>query len=144
MVQSSRVQGDTCAPCMYRALPPFARSHKARSRRRTSWKESRQSLLLPTYHLQRRHPSVLSPRPRQVYYYQRLISAHECSLMLGQVTLGILEQAKLLSIPALWLQPGAEDDAVVEYIKEQGLSDRTIYGGPCILVEGDGVKKSLL
>ena len=64
--------------------------------------------------------------------------------MLGQVTLGILEQAKLLSIPALWLQPGAEDDAVVEYIKEQGLSDRTIYGGPCILVEGDGVKKSLL
>lgn len=61
-----------------------------------------------------------------------------------QITLGILEQAKSLSIPALWLQPGAEDAAVVEYIKENGLSDRVIYGGPCILVQGDDVVRSLL
>jgi predicted CoA-binding protein len=60
------------------------------------------------------------------------------------VTLTILDQAKLLSVSALWLQPGAEDEAVIKYIKEQGLSDRVIYGGPCILVEGDGIKKSLL
>lgn len=60
------------------------------------------------------------------------------------MTLTILDQAKLLSVPALWLQPGAEDEAVIKYIKEQGLSDRVIYGGPCILVEGDGIKKSLL
>ncbi|KAF8635883.1 hypothetical protein AX15_000064 [Amanita polypyramis BW_CC] len=53
-----------------------------------------------------------------------------------KVTLSILKQAKDLSVPALWLQPGAEDAAVVEYIKNQGLSDRIIYGGPCILVEG--------
>ena len=60
-----------------------------------------------------------------------------------QVTLGILEQAKALSIRALWLQPGAEDEAVVQYIKEN-LADRVIYGGPCILVEGDSILRSLL
>jgi len=61
-----------------------------------------------------------------------------------KVTLGILEQAKALSVPALWLQPGAEDDAVIAYIKENGLADKAIYGGPCILVEGDGIIQSLL
>lgn len=61
-----------------------------------------------------------------------------------QVTLGILEQAKALNVPALWLQPGAEDEAVVSYIKENGLEKKVIYGGPCILVEGDGILKSLL
>ncbi|KAF8895736.1 NAD-P-binding protein [Gymnopilus junonius] len=43
-----------------------------------------------------------------------------------KVTLGILEKAKDLSVPALWIQPGAEDSAVIEYIKENGLSDRVI------------------
>jgi len=60
-----------------------------------------------------------------------------------KVTLGILEQAKDLSIPFLWLQPGAEDQSVTEYIKNNGLSDRVIYGGPCILVEGDGIRSLL-
>ena len=60
---------------------------------------------------------------------------HIISNML-QVTLAILEQAKELSIPSLWLQPGAEDEAVLKYIKENGLSDRVVYGGPCILVDG--------
>ena len=43
----------------------------------------------------------------------------------SQVTLGILQQAKDLSIPALWIQPGAEDATVIEYIKdpENGLED---------------------
>ncbi|KAI1795519.1 NAD(P)-binding protein [Ganoderma leucocontextum] len=61
-----------------------------------------------------------------------------------KITLGILEQAKTLNVPALWLQPGAEDEAVVNYIKENGLETKVIYGGPCILVEGDGILKSLL
>ena len=56
--------------------------------------------------------------------------------------MGILQQAKELGIPALWLQPGAEDDAVLAYIKEN-LADRAIYGGPCILVEGDSIAQSL-
>ena len=61
-----------------------------------------------------------------------------------QITLGILEIDKELNVPALWLQPGAEDDAVVSYIKDNGLEDKVIYGGPCILVEGDGIIRSLL
>ncbi|GJE90017.1 CoA-binding protein [Phanerochaete sordida] len=61
----------------------------------------------------------------------------------AKVTLELLQQAKELGVPALWLQPGAEDAAVVAYIKEN-LADRTVYGGPCILVEGDGVMRSLL
>ncbi|PPQ87483.1 hypothetical protein CVT25_008219 [Psilocybe cyanescens] len=61
-----------------------------------------------------------------------------------KVTLGILKQAKDIDIPALWLQPGAEDAEVIEYIKENGLSDRVIYGGPCLLVEGDDIARSLL
>lgn len=61
----------------------------------------------------------------------------------SQVTLGILQSAKELNVPALWLQPGAEDEAVREYIKEAGLDDRVIIGGPCILVEGDGIIRSL-
>jgi predicted CoA-binding protein len=61
------------------------------------------------------------------------------------VTLGLLQQARELNIPALWLQPGAEDDAVINYIHANGLEDKVLYGGPCILVEGDGIrKKSLL
>ncbi|PIL36041.1 hypothetical protein GSI_01701 [Ganoderma sinense ZZ0214-1] len=62
----------------------------------------------------------------------------------AKITLGVLEQAKALDIPALWIQPGAEDEAVVTYIKENGLENKVIYGGPCILVEGDGILKSLL
>lgn len=60
------------------------------------------------------------------------------------MTLGLLERAKALSIPALWLQPGAEDEAVVKFIQENDLADKVIYGGPCILVEGDAIIKSLL
>jgi len=62
----------------------------------------------------------------------------------AKVTLGVLEQAKELGVPALWIQPGAEDDAVIKYIQENDLSDKVIYGGPCILVEGDDVIQSLL
>ncbi|KAA1471849.1 NAD-P-binding protein [Dentipellis sp. KUC8613] len=61
-----------------------------------------------------------------------------------KVTLGLLEQAKTLDVPALWLQPGAEDESVISYIRENGLEDKVIYGGPCILVLGDGIIKSLL
>ena len=59
------------------------------------------------------------------------------------MTLGILETAKELGIRALWLQPGAEDESVINYIKDSGLEDRVILGGPCILVEGDGIIQGL-
>jgi len=61
-----------------------------------------------------------------------------------KVTLGILESAKELGIRALWLQPGAEDEAVIDYVNSSGLSDRVILGGPCVLVEGDDVIRELV
>ncbi|KAF7323111.1 NAD(P)-binding protein [Mycena chlorophos] len=62
------------------------------------------------------------------------------------VTLTILQSALELGVPALWLQPGAADDTVDAFIKEKGLQDRVIYGGadgPCIMVQGDGVRAQL-
>ncbi|KAF8326545.1 NAD-P-binding protein [Cantharellus anzutake] len=61
-----------------------------------------------------------------------------------KVTLRLLEEGKKLGIPAFWLQPGAEDDAVRQYIEEGGLSSKVVLGGPCVLVDGDGVTRSLL
>lgn len=60
------------------------------------------------------------------------------------MTLNILKEAKELDIPALWLQPGAEDETVTAFIRENALGDRIIYGGPCLLVEGEGIQRSLL
>lgn len=69
---------------------------------------------------------------------------HNFIIPTTQVTLGVLEQAKASGVPALWIQPGAEDAAVIKYIEENGLQDKVIYGGPCILVEGDNIIQSLL
>ncbi|KIJ40958.1 hypothetical protein M422DRAFT_60540 [Sphaerobolus stellatus SS14] len=62
----------------------------------------------------------------------------------GPVTLNLLKEAKELGIPSLWLQPGAENDDVKNYIAEAALSDKVILGGPCVLVEGEAIIKSLL
>ncbi|KAB5591299.1 CoA-binding domain containing protein [Ceratobasidium theobromae] len=61
-----------------------------------------------------------------------------------KVTLGILKEGKERGVPAFWLQPGAEDDEVRAYVEEAGLKDKVVLGGPCILISGDGVRKSLL
>ncbi|CAD6884067.1 unnamed protein product [Tilletia controversa] len=55
-----------------------------------------------------------------------------------KVTLGVVQSAVELGINAIWLQPGAEDAAVVDWIKGQPseTQDKVIYGGPCILVKG--------
>jgi hypothetical protein len=60
-----------------------------------------------------------------------------------QITLGLLEQAKVLGIPSLWLQPGADDESVVSFINENNLTDKVIYGGPCVLREGQELLASL-
>jgi len=59
-----------------------------------------------------------------------------------KVTLGLLEQVKALGIPKVWLQPGTNDENVTQYIKDNGLTDKVVYGGPCVLAEGDGLLKS--
>ena len=55
----------------------------------------------------------------------------------------MLEQAKTLGIPSLWLQPGAADDDTAAFIRESGLEDRVIYGGACVMVEGEGLLRDL-
>ncbi|KNZ74857.1 hypothetical protein J132_05855 [Termitomyces sp. J132] len=54
-----------------------------------------------------------------------------------QVTLSLLKQAHKLSIPTIWIQPGAADQYVIDYIEANNLSEKVIWGGPCILREGD-------
>lgn len=60
-----------------------------------------------------------------------------------KITFGLLEQAKALGIPALWLQPGADDETIVKFINDNGLTDKVIYGGPCVLAEGSNLLSSL-
>ena len=66
------------------------------------------------------------------------------TLISPSITLNLLKEAKELGVPALWLQPGAENDEVKSYIAEAGLTDKVILGGPCVLVEGEGIIRSLL
>ncbi|KAJ7121361.1 hypothetical protein C8R43DRAFT_900261, partial [Mycena crocata] len=60
-----------------------------------------------------------------------------------KVTLPILRAALPLGVPAVWIQPGAADEAVAAWVKENGMEGRVIYGGPCILMEGDSVRSLL-
>ncbi|KAG6810683.1 hypothetical protein H0H92_010771 [Tricholoma furcatifolium] len=60
-----------------------------------------------------------------------------------KITLAVLKKGKELNVPSYWIQPGAEDEAVLEYIKENHLTDRVIIGGPCLLVLGDGIRSKL-
>ncbi|KAJ7288391.1 CoA-binding protein [Mycena rebaudengoi] len=61
----------------------------------------------------------------------------------AKVTLSILKSAVPLGVPAFWIQPGAEDESVISWVKDNGLENRVIYGGPCLLMEGDGVRSLL-
>ncbi|KAG9049568.1 hypothetical protein FS837_009906 [Tulasnella sp. UAMH 9824] len=61
-----------------------------------------------------------------------------------KVTLGILQDASDLKIPYIWIQPGAEDQAVVGFIEgSEYLRARTVYGGPCVLASGEGILSKL-
>lgn len=64
-------------------------------------------------------------------------------LCFGQVTLGLLEEFKRLEMKAAWIQPGAADEAVSKFIVDQGLEERVVWGGACILVLGDGLMKEM-
>ncbi len=60
------------------------------------------------------------------------------------MTLGLLQDASRVGIPYVWLQPGAEDEEVVEYIKtDEYLKDKVVYGGPCVLASGDAILSKL-
>ncbi|KAF9061316.1 CoA-binding protein [Rhodocollybia butyracea] len=56
----------------------------------------------------------------------------------AKITLDILKKAKELDVPALWIQPGAADSTVLDYIKDNNMADKVVYGGEaCVLTEGD-------
>ncbi|KAG1827822.1 CoA-binding protein [Suillus variegatus] len=62
----------------------------------------------------------------------------------AKITINLLKQIEELSIPAVWCQPGATDVACVQYIKDNGMSDRVLFEGECILRDGDGALQSML
>lgn len=45
----------------------------------------------------------------------------------------VVADAVELSIPAVWMQPGSEDEAAVRLAEDRGLI--AVYGGPCIMVQ---------
>lgn len=60
------------------------------------------------------------------------------------VTLGVLQEAKRLGVPGIWMQPGSFDDAVLRVALEEGAFRSVVYGdggggseGWCVLVDGD-------
>lgn len=64
------------------------------------------------------------------------------------VTVKVLEEAKKLGIPGIWLQPGTFDDAVLKLALEQGAFESVVYGaggrghdGWCVLVDGEKAMK---
>ncbi|KAJ3759436.1 NAD(P)-binding protein [Lentinula raphanica] len=59
----------------------------------------------------------------------------------SKITIGLLQKAKELDVPALWIQPGASDSACIQFIKENDMVDKVIYGGSCVLTEGDNFRK---
>jgi predicted CoA-binding protein len=73
----------------------------------------------------------------------RCIESRTSTHCLYKVTLSVLEQAKELNVPAVWIQPGAEDENVIKYVEENGMKDKVVYGGACVLVLGDGALKRL-
>ncbi len=64
------------------------------------------------------------------------------------VTLELLKEAKGLGIPAVWLQPGTYDDAVIKFARAEGAFKSVVYGeggrgseGWCVLVDGEKALK---
>lgn len=61
------------------------------------------------------------------------------------VTLEILKEAQQLGVPAVWLQPGTWDDAVIKYARGgDGYTGQVVAGGGghghsgwCVLVDGE-------
>ncbi|KAK7427447.1 hypothetical protein QQZ08_006053 [Neonectria magnoliae] len=59
-------------------------------------------------------------------------------------TLKVLQEAKRLGIPSVWLQPGSFDEEVIKFANEEGAFEAVVAGdggrgneGWCILVDGE-------
>jgi len=58
-----------------------------------------------------------------------------------KITLSVIKEAVELGVPAIWLQPDTDDEAVREFASHH--ANTIIYGGPCILVSGDELLKEV-
>jgi len=65
------------------------------------------------------------------------------------VTLEVLQNAKKLGIPAVWLQPGTFDSEVIKFAREEGAFEAVVAGeggrggeGWCVLVDGERALKA--
>ena len=63
-------------------------------------------------------------------------------------TIEVLQEAKRLGVPAVWLQPGTFDDAVMRFARENGAFEAVVAGdggrggeGWCVLVDGERALK---
>ncbi|KAH6685929.1 CoA binding domain-containing protein [Plectosphaerella plurivora] len=63
-------------------------------------------------------------------------------------TLKVLQEARQLGVPAVWLQPGSFDDAVIAFAREEGAFEAVVAGdggrgheGWCVLVDGERALK---
>lgn len=62
-----------------------------------------------------------------------------------KISLSIIKTAlQDLNVNAVWLQPGAEDQEVKDWIAsaDESIKSKIIYGGPCILVQGESLAKA--
>lgn len=64
-------------------------------------------------------------------------------------TLKVLQEAKSLGIPAVWMQPGSFDDEVLKFAREEGGFEAVVAGdggrgseGWCVLVDGERALKA--
>ena len=60
------------------------------------------------------------------------------------ITIKVIDEAKKLGIPAVWIQPGAFDDQVLKSALADGAFKSVVYGeggrghdGWCVLVDGE-------
>lgn len=42
----------------------------------------------------------------------------------------------------VWFQPGADDEAIRTYVKDNALEGKVVVGGKCVLVTGDDIRAS--
>ena len=64
-------------------------------------------------------------------------------------TLKVLQEARELGVPAVWMQPGSFDDEVLRYAREEGAFESVVAGdggrgdeGWCVLVDGERAMKA--
>ncbi|RDA87408.1 hypothetical protein CP532_6979 [Ophiocordyceps camponoti-leonardi (nom. inval.)] len=64
------------------------------------------------------------------------------------VTRTVLDEARKLGVPAVWMQPGSFDDAVLDFALADGAFETVVYGsggrgeeGWCVLVDGEKALK---